>query len=329
MDNAEVQKPTVSVLIPVYNREQYIGECIQSALDQTVTAIEVIVVDNVSDDWTWEICLDYAQLDARVKVFQNDENLGPVRNWQRCLELSSSPYSKILFSDDLLAKNCLELMLARIDDPEVAFVYSAAAIGETLETANIGYSLGVDQLVDRDEMLRNIIRFRAPLSPGAILIRRKDLEENLHLSIPTAVSRPFSEHGAGPDVMISLLTIMKYSAVAHIVRPLVFFRSHPGSFSIDDAGGRVRDGYSSAIAYFLREHGLLELWGMHVGRLWVSSLRRGQGGLSLSKFTQGLDGDGSLLDGALTLWGAVKYLFSAIDRIFRGPKKEPYDGTDF
>jgi len=75
--------PKVSILIPVFNRKDYIAECIQSALDQTFTDFEVVVVDNASEDGTWEICQQFAANDQRVRIFQNDTNIGPVRNWRR------------------------------------------------------------------------------------------------------------------------------------------------------------------------------------------------------------------------------------------------------
>ena len=53
------ENPLVSILIPVYNREKYIGEAIESAINQTYKNIEVIIVDNCSTDNTWKILQDY------------------------------------------------------------------------------------------------------------------------------------------------------------------------------------------------------------------------------------------------------------------------------
>lgn len=52
------ENPLVSILIPVYNREKYIGEAIESAINQTYKNIEVIIVDNCSTDNTWKILQD-------------------------------------------------------------------------------------------------------------------------------------------------------------------------------------------------------------------------------------------------------------------------------
>ena len=94
--------PTVSILIPVFNREEFLPDCIQSALSQKYTDFEIIVVDNASNDRSWEIAKDFALNDSRVRVFRNDVNVGPVRNWQRCLDEATGEYAKFLFSDDLM-----------------------------------------------------------------------------------------------------------------------------------------------------------------------------------------------------------------------------------
>lgn len=98
----------ISVLIPVYNRKELITETIVNALQQSYENIEIIVVDNCSTDGTYEHVVDFitcANLSKKVKVFQNDRNIGPVLNWRKCLEYSCGEYVKILFSDDKIEAN--------------------------------------------------------------------------------------------------------------------------------------------------------------------------------------------------------------------------------
>src|SRR2546427_6401542 len=103
--------PLVSILIPVYNRKQLVGPCIQSALDQTVREFEVVIVDNASTDGTWQVCEAFAAKDKRVRVIRDPLNVGPVRNWQRCMQEAGGLYGKILFSDDLIEPTFLERTL--------------------------------------------------------------------------------------------------------------------------------------------------------------------------------------------------------------------------
>lgn len=73
------------------------------------------------------------------------------------------------------------------------------------------------------------------MSPGAILIRTRDLLKNLHIQFPTSTLRHFEKNGhRSPDVMISLLTAHNYPYVANVSMPLVYFRAHAGSFTIEN-----------------------------------------------------------------------------------------------
>ena len=101
----------ISILIPTYNREQYIEEAVRSALNQTYKNIEVIVVDNKSTDNSWMILENLAKNDSRIKLFQNDTNIGPVKNWKRCIDKATGKFCKILWSDDLIAPEFLERTL--------------------------------------------------------------------------------------------------------------------------------------------------------------------------------------------------------------------------
>ena len=85
-----MEKKLVSILVPVYNRENLIEETVNSGLSQTYENIEIIIVDNQSTDGTWKILEKLASQDKRIKIFQNNTNIGPVRNWKRCIDEASS-----------------------------------------------------------------------------------------------------------------------------------------------------------------------------------------------------------------------------------------------
>lgn len=263
----------VSVLIPVYNREDFIGECIESALAQTYAHIEVVVVDNASTDGTWEICQQFAAKDPRVRVFRNDTNIGPVRNWIRCAEEAKGRFSKILFSDDLLESDCLKEMVPKLDESNVSLVYCAARIGESRTNAEIAYLNDESSVIKPAEFLNRVLIGVAPVSPGAILFRTSDLLKNLHTEFPTSTSRPFEKHGAGPDVMISLLTSESYSFVANVAKPLVYFRAHAGSFTTGSSNNQVMNGYRSIFSYYLIKRFSRKSWMVYLGYSWLCKMK--------------------------------------------------------
>ena len=82
---------TVSIIIPVYNAEEYLEQCIDSITGQTYRNIEVILVDDGSTDGSGTICDDYAARDIRIKVI-HQENQGLVRTWIRGTKESSGDY---------------------------------------------------------------------------------------------------------------------------------------------------------------------------------------------------------------------------------------------
>ena len=104
--------PSVSICIPTFNGAAYIRECVESALAQTFSNVEVIIADDASTDDTTAIATQLASVDSRVRVSCNTTNLGLVRNWNRAIGLATGAWVKLLFQDDLLDPQYLEELLA-------------------------------------------------------------------------------------------------------------------------------------------------------------------------------------------------------------------------
>jgi len=304
--------PKVSILIPVFNRKLYVAECIQSALNQTYSEFEVIVVDNASDDGTWDICKKFARQDKRVKVFRNENNIGPVRNWIRCAKEAQGEFSKILFSDDILEPNCLAEMSVRLDNPAVGLVFCAARIGQSRKDARVSYSLGDNRRLNSDQFLNFILSGKAPVSPGAILIRTKDLLANLYTDFPTATSRPFDKHGAGPDVMISVLTAENYQYVEHLSEALVFFRAHSGSFTIANANNHVSQGYQSALSLYLFTKKGRKIWAHYLARKWLSQMKLARKWIDPKSYLIEYEGKGSYIEALLLITSSFVVLLRKV-----------------
>lgn len=105
--------PLVSICIPNRNMARYIGETLESVLAQTWQPLEVVVLDNASDDDSWDIIQEFASKDPRVHTHRNDDLLPMVRNHNRCMALSNGHYINLLSADDLLeptfVERCMEL----------------------------------------------------------------------------------------------------------------------------------------------------------------------------------------------------------------------------
>jgi glycosyltransferase involved in cell wall biosynthesis len=113
--------PTVSIGLPVYNGDRYLGEAVESILAQTFSDFELILSDNASTDGTAHICRTYAQRDCRVRVHRNVQNVGASRNFNLCADLAAGKYFKWAAHDDTLAPDYLARLIEPLErDPSVA-----------------------------------------------------------------------------------------------------------------------------------------------------------------------------------------------------------------
>jgi hypothetical protein len=121
-----VLQPIVSVCIPVFNAEAFIGQAVQSVLDQRFEEWELVIVDNASTDRTVERIRRFK--DPRIRFFQNETNLGPEKNWNKAIALALGRYTKLLCADDILYPDCLAVQVEAMEDPanrEPALVFSS------------------------------------------------------------------------------------------------------------------------------------------------------------------------------------------------------------
>ena len=117
-------RPRVSIGLPVYNGERYIGETLDSLLAQTYEDFELIICDNDSADRTQEICLSYAAKDRRIRYVRNPNNLGAAKNYGLTFQLSSGEYFRWANCDDLFAPKSLERCIEVLDrEPSTILVY--------------------------------------------------------------------------------------------------------------------------------------------------------------------------------------------------------------
>lgn len=108
----------VSIIVPVYNAEKYLGYTITSILKQTYQNIEIILVNDGSKDDSLIICQNYAAIDDRIKVL--DIPNGGVSNARNCgIESSTGKYIQFVDSDDVIAENMTERLV------ETMYVYEA------------------------------------------------------------------------------------------------------------------------------------------------------------------------------------------------------------
>jgi succinoglycan biosynthesis protein ExoO len=115
-----MMNPAISIIIPAFNTVDYIYQSIASVLDQTLTNLEVIVVNDASTDNTLEMINSFE--DKRLKVFTNSHNIGAAGSRNRALQAATGEWIAVLDSDDWYAPERLEELLKIAQDVEADMV---------------------------------------------------------------------------------------------------------------------------------------------------------------------------------------------------------------
>lgn len=109
--------PKVSIIIPVYNAEKYLSRCLNSILKQTYSNIEIILVDDGSEDKSSYLCDRYAILDRRIKAYhKSNEGVSIARNYG--IEKCNGEYIVFVDSDDYLISECIETLVKLVRNEE-------------------------------------------------------------------------------------------------------------------------------------------------------------------------------------------------------------------
>jgi GT2 family glycosyltransferase len=175
--SAGIPGPRVSVVVPLYQKERYIGRTVASVLAQTFTDFELVVLDNACTDGSAEVVRGFS--DPRLRLERNAETVPVTENFQRAVSHARAPLVKVLNADDLLAPTVLAEQVALMDaDPTLALVSCRHdLVDDDDRVIARGRALrSTDLLGKRDAttVLRRIVRHRgSPIGvPGNMLFRR-------------------------------------------------------------------------------------------------------------------------------------------------------------
>ena len=101
-------RPKISIIVPIFNVEKYLKQCLSSLQKQTLKEIEIICVEDKSTDKSLEILKSCQLFDDRIKIIQNSKNSGLSTSRNIGIDNSQAPYVMFLDSDDYLAEDACE-----------------------------------------------------------------------------------------------------------------------------------------------------------------------------------------------------------------------------
>lgn len=105
----------ISVIVPVYNVEEYLHVCLNSILKQTYQNFEIICIDDASTDSSPEILEYFSQKDSRIKILKNDVNRGPGYSRNQGLDIANGKYISFLDGDDWFSFNAFEILIEKAE----------------------------------------------------------------------------------------------------------------------------------------------------------------------------------------------------------------------
>ncbi len=149
-----MESDLISIIIPIYNAQKYLKECIDSALNQTYKEIEIILIDDGSTDYSGKICDSYAEKDKRVKVIHN-ENQGVSVSRNIGIKEAKGLYITFMDADDFVSEQYVEILyrLIKNDDSEVSIIGN----DEQYEGKIIKRNRKIRKILNSEEIIKMIL----------------------------------------------------------------------------------------------------------------------------------------------------------------------------
>ena len=229
----------VSVIIPAYNTEKYIAKAINSALSQTLTNIEVIVVDDCSTDNTVGIIQEFD--DPRLKLILNTENMGAGGARNRAIAAAQGKWIAVLDSDDWYAPQRLEVLVNLAEEKQVDFIADDSYLiedGKNTPWSTIiresGIKISSIQQFTAADFILTDIEGRPGLRLGFTkpLFRREFLE---------AHQIKYQNIRVTQDFWFDIQCFLHKAKFCLVPKPYYFYRARPGSLVSSDKIKRMEE----------------------------------------------------------------------------------------
>ena len=217
-------RPMVSIIVPVYNAEQYLRRCVDSILNQEYTDFELFLVNDGSTDSSGDICEEYGDKDHRVIVIQK-ENTGVSDSRNRALDRARGKYLQFLDSDDWITPDATRLFVRAAEEYGCDMVISDfyRVVGERLSPKG---DIEEEGVLTREEFAAHMMENPADFYYGVLWnkLYRRDIVEEHNLRMDTDIS--WCE-----DFMFNLEYI-RYAKVFYALHaPIYYYVKRKGSLA--------------------------------------------------------------------------------------------------
>ncbi|WP_329070930.1 glycosyltransferase family 2 protein [Amycolatopsis sp. NBC_01480] len=208
--------PRLSIGLPVYNGEEFLGEALDALLGQTYEDFELIISDNASADGTEEICRQYAEKDTRIRYRRQARNVGATPNHNVLLDMARGELFKWASHDDLYGRDLLRRCVEALDErPEIVLAHSWQAIIDERGAVTVPLDY-----VHKTDAARPSVRFKSLLfEPGG---------DDFYGVVRTDVLRRVTPMGSYHHADRTYVAELALHGPFHQVPELLYFRrDHP------------------------------------------------------------------------------------------------------
>lgn len=210
---SQMEAPTVSVVMPVYNAAKYLAQCMDSLLAQTFTDFEVLAFDDGSSDGSIEMLQRYAEADARVHVHLR-EHCGYTPHLNEGIEIARGRYIARMDSDDICLPNRFETQVRFLNEHEEVIAVGSSTV--LIDEYGDPYSI-LSVPVDHDEIDRCHLYYGGGVLPHPSAMMRRTTIQGI------GGYRPDFEPSEDLDLW---LRVAEEGKLANIADPLIRYRVH-------------------------------------------------------------------------------------------------------
>ena len=226
----------ISVIIPVYNVEDYLRECLDSICNQTFDDIEIICVNDGSTDSSPEILNEYARKDSRVKIIsQNNQGLAASRN--NGYALAQGKYIYFIDSDDYLQEDALEKLYNNaISNDSDMVLFKFQKVDDFKNVHKRGVAFRIDNIlgdVDYDNLTFTYRDVKKQVMNSAfsacLKLYKKEFIDTLDFTFPVGLNFE--------DVPVHVMVMIEAERISFVPESLYNYRSNPNSILNSTANG--------------------------------------------------------------------------------------------
>lgn len=209
----------VDILLATYNGEQYLREQLNSILSQSYSNFRLLISDDLSTDGTREILAEYVEKDKRIIIFNQEKNLGVVKNFEFLLKKVENKYYMFSDQDDIWKENKIEKSIQTLEETNSDLVYTDLEVVD--ENLNVTYKSywklkGIYNKIKKYNNFESL--YLNNFVTGCTILSKKEFIKEV---LPLPNTSKFVLH----DYWIPLILSQKHK-ITYIEEPLIKYRQH-------------------------------------------------------------------------------------------------------